>query len=191
VASRGRYFNRDGLLFSAGVQTTGTGARIFFVNDKISSYVDPETLLPFRTELNLAEGRWRSNRNYNVDQDRGTVTTDKRERIEIPVGTHDLLSLLYAIRTFDLTPIKRNAISFLAISQARTLFVTSQRRETIELGGQKIPAVLLTLTSDDGTADRLQLRLWVGDDSRHLPLRIAAVTPLGPVRADLAITNPR
>ena len=189
VTSRGRYFNRDGLLFSAGVQTTGVGARIFFVNDTISSYVDPETLLPLRTELNLAEGRWRSNRIYNVDQDRGTVTTDKRERIEIPVGTHDLISLLYAIRTFDLTPLRRNAISFLAISQARTLFVTSQQRETIELGGQKIPALLLTLTSDDGTADRLQLRLWVGDDSRRLPLRIAAVTPLGPVRADLAITG--
>jgi hypothetical protein len=188
VTSRGRYFNRDGLLFSAGAQTTGAGARVFFVNDKITSYVDPETLLPFRTELNLAEGRWRSNRSYNVDQDRGAVTTDKRERIDIPVGTHDLISLLYAIRTFDLTPLKRNAISFLAISQARTLFVSSLRRETIELGGQKITALLLTLTSDDGTADRLQLRLWVGDDSRHLPLRIAAVTPLGPVRADLAIT---
>jgi len=105
-----------------------------------------------------------------------------------------LISLLYAIRTFDLSPPttslsqpKRNAISILAINQPRTLFVTSQKRETIELNGQKVSALLLTLTSDDGSADRLQLRLWVGDDWRHLPLRIAAVTPLGPVRADLTI----
>lgn len=194
VAARGRYFNRDGLLLTATVQTTNAGARVFYVNDKISSYVDPETLLPFRTEMNFAEGQWRSTRGYNIDQNRGAVTTDERKRIEIPVGTHDLISLLYAIRTFDLSPPsttlsqpKRNAISILAINQPRTLFITAQKRETIELNGQKIPALLLTLTSDDGTADRLQLRLWVGDDSRHLPLRIAAVTPLGPVRADLTI----
>lgn len=200
VASRGRYFNRDGLLLTATAQTTSAGARIFYVNNKISSYVDPETLLPFRTEMNFAEGQWRNTRGYNIDQNRGAVITDDRKRIEIPVGTHDLISLLYAIRTFDLSPPtsalapqKRNAISILAISQPRTLFVTSQKRETIELGTQKVPAILLTLTSDDGTADRLQLRVWVGDDSRHLPLRIAAVTPLGPVRADLIIapTRPR
>lgn len=196
VASRGRYFNRDGLLLTATAQTTGAGARVFYVNDKISSYVDPETLLPFRTEMNFAEGTWRSTRGYNIDQDRGAVTTDSRTRIEIPVGTHDLISLLYAIRTFDLTPPssslspqKRNAISILAITQPRTLFITSQKRETIELGGQKVSAFLLTLTSDDGAADALQLRLWVGDDGRHLPLRIAAVTKIGPVRADLAIRS--
>lgn len=187
VASRGRYFNRDGLLFSVTAQTTGTGARAYFVNDKFSSYVDPETLVPFRTEMNIAEGTWRTTRGYNIDQDRGAVTTDNRQRIEIPVGTHDLISLIYAIRTFDLSPLKRNAISILAIDQPRTLFVTSQRRETIELGGQKISALLLTLTSDDGTADRLQLRLWIGDDARHLPLRITAMTPLGSARADLVI----
>ena len=196
VAARGRYFNRDGLLLTATAQTTNAGARVFYVNDKISSYVDPETLLPFRTEMNFAEGQWRSTRNYNIDQDRGAVTTDTRTRIEIPVGTHDLISLLYAIRTFDLSPpstslspAKRNAISILAINQPRTLFVTAQKRETIELNGQKVSALLLTLTSDDGTADRLQLRVWVGDDSRHLPLRIALVTPLGPVRADLTIRS--
>src|SRR5688572_26635193 len=194
VAARGRYFNRDGLLLTATAQTTNAGARVFYVNDKISSYVDPETLLPFRTEMNLAEGQWRSTRGYNIDQNRGAVTTDTRTRIEIPVGTHDLLSLLYSIRTFDLSPPstslsqpKRNAISILALNQPRTLFVTAQKRETIELNAQKVPALLLTLTSDDGRADRLQLRLWVGDDSRHLPLRIALVTPLGPVRADLTI----
>lgn len=187
LSSRGRYFNRDGLLFAATAQTTGAGARAFFVNDKFSSYVDPETLVPFRTEMNIAEGKWRTTRAYNIDQDRGAVTTDNRQRIEIPVGTHDLISLIYAIRTFDLSPPKRNAISILAIDQPRTLFVTSQRRETIEIAGQRIDAFLLTLASDDGTADRFQLRIWIGDDSRHLPLRISAATPLGPVRADLVI----
>lgn len=187
LRTRGRYFNRDGLMFTATAQTTAPGARVFPVTDQIRSYVDPTTLLPFRTEIALSEGKYRRNRNYNLDQNRGSATVEKGERVDIPVGTHDLVSLIYAIRTFDLSPPKRNAISIMAIDRPRTLFVTSLRRETIDLNGQKIPAILLSLTTDDPLADRLQIRIWVGEDARHLPLRIAAVTEFGPVRADLAV----
>jgi len=187
LRTRGRFFNRDGLFFSASAQTTAPGGRVFPVTDQIRSYVDPTTLLPFRTEIALSEGRYRKNRNYDLDQNRGLATVERGERIDIPVGTHDLVSLIYAIRTFDLSPLKRNAISIMAIDRPRTLFITSLRRETIELNGQKIPAILLSLTTDDPQPDRLQVRIWVGEDARHLPLRIAAVTEFGPVRADLAI----
>ncbi|HVS21413.1 MAG TPA: DUF3108 domain-containing protein [Pyrinomonadaceae bacterium] len=187
VRARGRYFNRDGLLISATAQTTAVGARVFLVNDQVNSYVDPTTLLPFRTELNLSEGKYRSSRGYNLDQNRGAAVADNKERIDIPVGTHDLISLVYAIRTFDLTPHRQNAISILATNRPRTLVVESQRRETIELNGQKVSAILLKLTTDDPQSDKMQIRMWVGDDSRHLPLRFTAVTELGPVRADLVI----
>jgi hypothetical protein len=187
VRARGRYFNRDGLFLSASAQSTGAGARIFAVSDRINSYVAPNTLLPFRSELSLSEGRHRTNLNYNLDQDRGSAIAEGRDRIDIPVGTHDLISLVYAIRTFDLAPPKRNAISILATSRPRTLFITSLRRETIQVGTQKIPAILLSLTTDDPQSDRMQLRMWIGDDSRHLPLRITGMTEFGIARADLAI----
>lgn len=188
LKSRGQYFNRDGLLVSVSAQTTGAGGRVFPVTDQITSYIDPTTLLPFRTELHLSEGRYRYNRAYSLDQNRGAAVSDTKERIEIPVGTHDLISAFYSIRTFDLWPPKQNAISIMATSQPRTLLVKSQRRETIELGGQKIDAIMLTLTTDDPLSDKLQLRIWLGDDPRHLPLRISAVTQFGLVRADLSIS---
>jgi len=189
LKARGRYFNRDGLLFVLTAQTTGAGSRVFPVNDLINSYVDPTTLLPFRTELNLSEGSYRLTRAYNLDQNRGAAVADSKERIDIPVGTHDLISTFYSIRTFDLWPPKQNAISIMDTRQPRTLLVKSQRRETIELGSQKINAIMitLTLTADDPQADKMQLRIWIGDDSRRLPLRIMALTPLGQARADLVI----
>lgn len=189
LKARGRYFNRDGLQVIVTAQTTGPGSRVFPVNDQISSYIDPTTLLPFRTELNLSEGKYHYVRAYNLDQNRGAATTDAKERIDIPVGTHDLISTFYSIRTFDLAPPKQNAISIMATTLPRTLLVKSQRRDTIELGGQKISAILVTLTlpTDDPQSDRLQIRVWIGDDGRHLPLRFTAVTQLGTVRADLVI----
>ena len=57
----------------------------------------------------------------------------------------------------------------------------------MQLGTQQIPAVELSLITSDPDGDSLALRLWVSTDKRRLPLRITAQTPLGPVRADLAI----
>jgi hypothetical protein len=95
--------------------------------------------------------------------------------------------VLYALRSFDLTPPKRNAVSLLINRRPRTLFITAVKRENIELGGQRIPAVQLALATDEAQGDRLALRLWVSLDRRRLPLRVTATTPLGQVRADLSI----
>lgn len=187
VRGRAKYFNHDGIQLDMKAQTTSAAARLFFVNDQLSSYVDPNSLLPFRTEIQQQEGRDRNNQILTIDQDRGNATTDKGTRIEIPVGTHDMLSVLYALRSFNLTPPKRNAVSILINNRPRTLFITSLKREMIDLGGQKIAALQLSLTTDDQQGDRLGLRLWVSEDNRRLPLRISANTPLGPARADLAI----
>jgi hypothetical protein len=187
VRSRAKYFNRDGLLLAVKAQTTAAASRIFFANDQINSYVDPETLLPFRTELNLIEGRNRTNETFVIDQDRGNAVTAKGVAIEIPVGTHDLISVFYALRSFNLAPPKRNAVTILINKRPRTLVITSLKRETIQLGTQQIPAVQLSLTTDDPQPDKYVLRLWVSDDRRRLPLRVTANTQLGPIRADLAI----
>jgi hypothetical protein len=187
VRPRAKYFNRDGLLLSLKAQTTSSASRIFFANDQINSYVDPTTLLPFRTELNLIEGQRRTNQTFTIDQDRGSATGGDGTTLEIPVGTHDLVSVLYALRSFNLAPPKRNAVSILINDRPRTLFITSLKRETIQLGSQQIPAVQLSLTTDDQQPDKYALRLWVSDDRRRLPLRVTATTQLGQVRADLAI----
>jgi hypothetical protein len=187
VRARAKYFNRDGILLAVKAQTVSAAARIFFANDVINSYIDPNTLLPFRTELNLQEGRRRSTQILMIDQDRGTAVTDKGLSIEIPVGTHDYISVLYALRLFNLTPGKRNAVTLMVNNRPLTLFIEALKRETIQLGGQQIAAVQLSLTTDDPQPDKYALRLWVSDDRRRLPLRVAANTQLGPLRADLAI----
>lgn len=142
VLARARYFNRDGLLLAAKAQTSTTASRIFFANDQINSYVDPTTMLPFRTELNLVEGRNRTNQIFTIDQDRGNAVNSAGVNIEIPVGTHDFISVLYALRSFNLAPPKRNAVTILVNNRPRTLFITSLKRETIQLAGQQIPSTL-------------------------------------------------
>ncbi|MGH9941335.1 MAG: DUF3108 domain-containing protein, partial [Pyrinomonadaceae bacterium] len=187
VRSRANYFNRDGLLLSANMYTTGAAQRLFPVRDKIDTYVDAKSLLPFRSQLQISEGSHRLEGVVSFEQERGTAVTTDNRQIEIPVGTHDLVSVLYALRSFDLTPPKRNAVSLFINKRPRTLSITALSRAEIELGGKRIPAIQLSLVTDDPQGDRLGLRLWVSADRHRLPLRLTATTPLGPVRADLAI----
>ena len=187
VRARSNNFSRDGLLYTVQAQTSAAIAQVFAANDQINSYVDVRTLLPFRTEMKLVEGRSRTNQILSINQDYGVATTDQNVKIEIPVGTHDYLSFFYLARTFNLAPPRRNAVSILVKNKPTTLYMTSLKRETIQLGSQSIMAIQVSLTTDDPQPDKFQLKAWISDDKRRLPLRLTAVTEIGPVRADLAI----
>jgi hypothetical protein len=187
VRARSKYFGRDGVMLTGYAKTTGAAQALFTANDQMTSYVDPATLLPFRSETIQQESKRRLNQTITLDQDRGSITTDTGTKLEIPVGTYDLLSVFYALRSFNLKSPKPNAVSLFVNNRPRTLLIGFLKRETIELGGQQIPALQLSLITDDPQGDRNTLRLWVSEDQRRLPLRITAVTTAGKVRADLAI----
>jgi hypothetical protein len=187
VRGRSRYFDRDGVMLSVNAQTTGAAASLFVARDQVESYVEPKSLLPYRTVLNLAEGQRRVNQTLTINQDTGVATSDRGARIEMPVGTHDYVSFFYVVRTFNLAAKKRSVISLLVENKPKTLIVEVQQRETIQLGSRRVPAIALSLTTDDPQPDKYQLRMWISDDRQRLPLRITCTTKLGPLRADLAI----
>jgi hypothetical protein len=193
VKGRSKYFDRDGIFLTVTAQTTNAAARVFVARDQIDSYVDPRALLPYRTVFNLLEGKRRLNQTLTTNQDSGMVSVEGGTRLEVPVGTHDYVSFFYALRTFNLALSKRNGVPVLVENKVKTVFVTAQKREQIGLGMRVVPAIALSITTDDPEPDKYQLRLWVSDDERRLPLRLTAVTQLGPVRADLAIlpTSPQ
>ena len=187
VRGRQRYFDRDGVFLNVTAQTTGAAAALFVARDQIDSYVDPKALLPFRTVMNLMEGQRRLNQTLTLNQETGVATSDGGARIEIPVGTHDYVSFFYVLRTINLLPKRRNAISVLVENKPKTLYVESQQRETIRLGNREVPAIALSITTDDPQPDKYQLRMWISEDRQRLPLRLTCMTKLGLIRADLAI----
>ncbi|MCA1576787.1 MAG: DUF3108 domain-containing protein [Acidobacteria bacterium] len=187
VKGRSRYFERDGLYLTVNAQTTNELSRVFTARDTIDSYVDPQALFPFRTVMNLLEGRRRLNQTLTINQETGVATSDQGGRIEMPVGTHDYVSFFYALRTLNLAPSRKSVVSMLVENKPKTLFITPLKRETIQLGERAVPAIALSITTDDPEPDKYQLRMWISDDRRRLPLRVSCTTQLGPLRADLAI----
>jgi hypothetical protein len=187
VRGRQKYFERDGLFLTVTAQTTGAAARLFVARDQIDSYVDPKALLPYRTVMNLSEGQRRLNQTLSFNQETGLASNEQGLRVEVPAGTHDYLSFFYVLRTINLAPNKKSAISMLVENKPKTMLVDSLPRETIELGSRRVPAIPLKITTDDQQPDKFQLRMWISADNQRLPLRFTCTTRLGPLRADLAI----
>jgi hypothetical protein len=187
VRGRQRYFDHDGVFLNVTAQTTGAAAALFVARDQIDSYVDPKALLPFRTVLNLVEGRRRLNQTISLDQNAGVAVIDSGLKLDVPVGTHDHVSFFYVLRTFNFASKKRNAVSVLVENQPKTLFVEALEKQVLQLGNQRVPAIALSITTDDPQPDKYQLRMWISDDRQRLPLRVTCTTKLGPLRADLAI----
>jgi hypothetical protein len=78
-------------------------------------------------------------------------------------------------------------LAVLVENKPKTLFVETLEKTVIQLGDRRVPAIALSITTDDPQPDKYQLRLWVSDDKQRMPLRITCTTKLGPLRADLAI----
>lgn len=187
VRGRGRYFDREGLLVTATARTSGSGERLFPVQDLFNSYLDPATLLPFRTEVQIREGSRRLSRVLRFEQEDGAFIREDGLRTEMPNNTYDLASLIYALRRFDLAPPRRTSVSVLASNRTHAVTITAVSRERITVGGTELPAIQLAVTTGGREPDRYGYRLWISDDGRRLPLRFTAQTPLGIARAELAI----
>jgi hypothetical protein len=92
--------------------------------------------LPF--EQTLAEGKRRSAEIWSINQDYGNATKQGAPKIDIPIGTHDYLSIFYAVRSMNLAPSKQNAVSILVDGRPRTMIITAVQRDTIQLESQRI-----------------------------------------------------
>ncbi len=187
AVERKRFQGDDSLLLTAVVTGVEGGERPFKVGDAFKVQVDPETLTP----------RWMESRFPGVVPELNqTVVVDKRNgdfrvantTVDAPMGTHTILSLLYAMRSFNLKP-SRTANSpvndtRVAVFWSDRAYVFSLRPSPpadITLNGQAVSAQLITINTRNPQLDALSIRVWLSTQDR-VPLRIS----FGPYQADLA-----
>ena len=185
---RKQFLGQDSLLLSAAVTGTEAGANILNLDDEIKAQVNPDSLAPKFIELRFGGLLSRFNQTAIFDQKAGTVTFNGQLHPEIPVGTHSILSLAYAIRAFNLKPSKdpNNPVNDTRVAvflddAAYVFTIRPSNAEIITLQNEKVSAQLLSITTGIPALDRLNLRLWLSTDESRVPLRLSA----GDYQADL------
>lgn len=184
---RKEFQGQDSLFLTATV-TSSQGNAIFKVNDGIVANVNPDTLTPQQIDVKFNGSLSSFNQTTQFDQRTGFITLNGTNRMESPVGTHSLLSLIYAIRAFNLKPSKdpNNPVNDTRVAvfwdtQPYVFILRPSNAEIINLRGEKVSAQLITVVTGNQTLDMQGIRLWLGNDDKRLPLRFS----IGTYQADL------
>ena len=163
------------------------GAAPFAAGDFIRAYVNPETLAPRQFEMKFA-GSLRAFSTIAKFEQEGSVITVGAKRIDTPVGTHSILSLLYAARSFNLkpsrdlnNPINDTRVAVLWDTDPYIFTLRPSAPEVITVEGKLIAAQPVAITTKNAQLDQLNIRIWIGNDESRIPVRFV----IGGYQADL------
>lgn len=185
---RKQFSGQDSLLLTATVTETQPNQQIFKLNDEIQANVDPLSLAPQIIQLKLSGALAAFNQKISFDQKTGTAVDGRAIPIDVPVGTHSILSLAYAIRSFNLkpskdltNPVNDTRVAVFLDKQADVLILRPSNADIINLQGEKVSAQLISISTGNPAIDQYNIRLWLGNDEKRLPLRLM----FGTYQADL------
>ncbi len=185
---RKMFAGEDSLLLTATVTGTEPGNLLFNLNDSIRAQVNPNSLAPQQIEFKFGGVFQTFNQTTQFDQKMGTAMYNGVNRIEIPVGTHSILSLVYAIRSFNLKPSKdpKNPVNDTRVAvfigdKANVVILRPSEAEIINQKGEKISAQQISVNTGNSQIDMLSLRVWLSNDTKRTLLRLT----LGTYQADL------
>jgi hypothetical protein len=178
---------QDSLVLTASVASVEGGSGIFSGTDTIIARVDPETLSPFEVATRTSGPLAALTKILKFDQRTGAITSGNA-RIDAPIGTHTLLSFLYAMRSFNLNPSRdsRNPVNDTRVAvfwgeKANIFMLRPTDPETITVNGQKFQAQKVAVRTNDQQLDALGLTVWLSTDQSRTPLMIK----LGTYQAEL------
>ena len=186
AVERKQFENLDSLLLTATVTSVEPGSREFSLGDQVQVHVDPDTLAPRYVQYRFM-GNWSSlNQSFHFDRKTGAIAFGP-DHVDAPIGTHTLLSLLYAMRSFNLRPSKdpNNPVNDtrVAVFLEKQPYVFTLRPSPpvdIVANGETISAQIVTVNTGNERMDKQGIKVWLAVANR-VPVRMT----YGPYEANL------
>lgn len=178
----------DAYHVSATAQSVGlVSLTILKVKEVYDSFINASTLQPLRATRQSRRGNKRAQETIELDQQGGKATLADGRALQIPEGTYDLASLLYAIRAMDFAAGKARNFTLIEDGKLYDLSVTVEGREklTTRTGDYQVVRLATKAAGSRSNKDPYKLKIYVTDDARRLPVLITATPSWGEVRVDL------
>ncbi|HEY6085188.1 MAG TPA: DUF3108 domain-containing protein [Nitrospira sp.] len=181
--------------FSLKLVTTARSSpkvtKFYPVDNRVESTVDPRNFQSERMTFRRREGKRKNDFEYTFHHAEGTVTAVKdgvSETLSIPPGTLDAISCLYHVRT--LLPLTPGASQSLNVHHDKKNYKLDVRVEGLEMidgpWGKMEAARLLVIMPFQGIfLNQGNIRVWLANDNRRIPLRMKAKVIIGSIVADL------
>lgn len=159
------------------------------VRDTYETYIDQETLLPYKFIRNVYEGGFTFYENVSFNHNTGKAITLKREH-NIPDCTHDVLSAIYFARNLDFNSYRVNDTIPLRLFLDDSLYNVYIRylgKEVIKSRKGTFQCIKFRPLLIEGTMFKggERMTVWVTDDENRIPVIIESPIVVGSIRADL------
>jgi hypothetical protein len=184
---RKMFQSEDSLLLTATVKSVQPGRWPLAAGDSINVQVDPETLAPRWMEMRFAGELKALNRTVTFDMKSGNISFGKTNPVNSPIGTHTILSMIYAMRSFNLKPSRdpKNPVNDTRVAvfwdtKPYIFVLQPSNPDEITVGGEKVSAQMITVVTSNPELDKLAPKIWLSTDGR-VPVRVA----FGSYQADL------
>ena len=178
---------------TAQARTVGLVSAIAMkVLDVYDSFIDPATLQPFRAEKRMRHGKKQAQSSVIIDQARHTARLEDGSTLEIPPETYDLAGLIFAIRGMDLTLGKTRTLTVIEDGKLYTIKLHPEANERITTRAGSFDTVKIATSRMKGREnDKLyNLRMYITNDARRLPVLITAEPSWGSVKVELTSATP-
>ena len=166
-------------------------SRIFKVRDEIETIVAREDFTTLRYTKRLDE---QGDKMEEVTTIENGVATRKRRKIktvEVPRPVLDPISVIYHLRTLDLSPGKTHDFTLIADGKVYNVHAVVVRREVLTTPAGRFNTVVIEpKMSASGVAREARLWIWYSDDERKLPVRIRTEMNFGAITATLRAVSP-
>jgi len=185
--------NGDPVIVFTSVTRSNRAVSMFYkVRDRVVSRVDPATGAPSMIEIDQRHGRRKRIRTTTFDQPGGHATTYQPGREAVTVDTpplvHDILSVLYHLRTLpELVTGRTEVIDVHEGKKNWQLLVHTLGKKTIKTPAGRFDAIQVKaeVKFKGVFFDRGDVRIWMTDDQRHIPVKIAIGIRIGKVLIEL------
>lgn len=176
-------------------KTTGVISWFFKVRDTYQTYFEKHSMLPYHFIRKINEGGYKKNREILFDQNaQQALVKDYKRKTEISYATeasvHDMLSVVYYLRSRDLTEIKDGdeiELDMFFDDENYKFKLRCLGREITRTRFGKVKTIKFRPIVQAGRVFKEQesVTVWISDDKNKIPLRIKASLAVGSLRADL------
>lgn len=182
--------NRKCYRVEVNITSVPSFSLFYKVEDRYLTFIDMESLAPWRFEQHIREGSYRRDFVAEFDQHKGTATTTDGGSFETPQYVHDIMSAFYYVRALDLRGRQKGdqiVLQNFYKDKTYELVVKFLGRQELEVAAGTFKTVVVEPLVREGGLFKSEGRIvvWLTDDDRKLPVRVNTKVVIGSIDTEL------
>ena len=162
---------------------------IYRVDDHYSTFIDTESIAPWKFEQHIREGSYRRDFIASFDQIHHVAVTTEGEH-PIPPYVHDIMSAFYYTRTRDFSSSKVGDVITLHNFFKDTTYELGVKflgRQELEVKAGTFRSIVVEPLVKEGGLFKSEGRIviWLTDDERKIPIRVNTKVLIGSIDTEL------